>query len=537
MTRSALDTRNWIRTLAILGLASAALAAPVPREFPVRARLRDNGQNPVTSPIAVTMRLFSVPESGSPMAVETDTVSPDAAGFFSTVFGDEADLAPVDLGQALWLELEVAGAFGLQSPRIPLRAAPHAVAVVEADVTRTLAPIGPLDLGGFPITGAGPPGFDDALATRGHVDLGVSGLPAGPTGPQGPAGPAGPVGPTGPVGPPGGTGPVGPTGPQGLQGLQGPVGPTGPQGPLGPAGPAGPPGPIGPTGPVGPTGPTGPIGPTGPLGPTGPIGPAQEQVVLVPADGTDLANGTALLAKIAEVSGLASSSTPYLVVLGPGVFDLGSAKMTIPSDVRVVGHGPVATCLRSTPVDPARIEVGAGSELAGLRVEIDPSSYFGGGTALIGLDSGASLDEVEVYLEDPTSSNTHVMIGDPQLTQATGDVHLRNVRCEANSTSGETGCVQFSSNATVRIRNSDLRVTGGLIGTSLRASGLVFVDGSTVSGSDGGVELGGASADVRMTGGRLGGGVVTSGSGTAACYGVSDLTSDGQGNASTCPSP
>jgi hypothetical protein len=78
----------------------------------------------------------------------------------------------------------------------------------------------------------------------------------------------------GPAGPTGATGATGPTGPTGPAGIAGPTGDTGPTGPIGVTGATGAQGPAGATGAAGNTGATGVTGANGATGATGATGPA-----------------------------------------------------------------------------------------------------------------------------------------------------------------------------------------------------------------------------------------------------------------------
>lgn len=105
---------------------------------------------------------------------------------------------------------------------------------------------------------------------------------------------------------------------------------------------------TGPQGPKGDQGNAGPAGPQGERGPRGEAGPAGGfpfvSVIPVPASGTPTANGAALLAAAAANQG-------KTLVLDQGTYDLGSARVTLPTGTTLAGQGPARTILRQTAVN------------------------------------------------------------------------------------------------------------------------------------------------------------------------------------------
>lgn len=158
--------------LMILGyalVASGSLRAQIPREFMVQGRLLQAGGAPYQGAELVTLRLYTLEESGSAFAVETDPVVFDAQGVFSTRFGDTAVLDPADFGQALWIGVTVdeAGGGTEHAPRIPIHAAPYALRAVAAE---TLEVTTDISLGGFTLTNLRDPISDQEVATKFYVD-------------------------------------------------------------------------------------------------------------------------------------------------------------------------------------------------------------------------------------------------------------------------------------------------------------------------------------------------------------------------------
>src|SRR5690348_7050254 len=151
----------------------------------------------------------------------------------------------------------------------------------------------------------------------------------------------------------------------------GPIGPAGPQGPKGDPGATGAAGPMGPAGlpgPAGPQGSPGPAGSTGPVGPQGPQGVAYARTVVVSPVGTEVQNGWALGNTLAGITA-ASASTPYLLKIEPGVYDLNGAYLPMKPWVDVEGSGMNTTIITTSIVGVPATLFGAvnGADHAELR--------------------------------------------------------------------------------------------------------------------------------------------------------------------------
>jgi len=164
-----------------------------------------------------------------------------------------------------------------------------------------------------------------------------------------------------------------------IPGPQGPKGEPGLVGPQGEQGPAGPPGPVGPAGVDGAPGPSGPQGPPGPSPDMsayytsaevdallntqitmlldqinvlttrvdaleaggGPV--PQGTTIVVALDGTgDYTNPVDAMNVIAD----ASPTTPYTILIRPGVYDIGTSTLQMKSYVTVVGSGQQNTTIK-----------------------------------------------------------------------------------------------------------------------------------------------------------------------------------------------
>lgn len=151
------------------------------------------------------------------------------------------------------------------------------------------------------------------------------------------------------VGSPGGAGPAGPAGPQGERGPAGETGPAGPQGDPGrdgAAGLAGAKGDLGPQGEKGAPGATGATGLTGPQGPAGPTGLNFARTIVVAPGDTPQAGGLNLRAAIERAAAAASQSTPQLIKLEPGLYDLATFTATLPAYTDLEGSGAANSIVR-----------------------------------------------------------------------------------------------------------------------------------------------------------------------------------------------
>jgi hypothetical protein len=170
------------------------------------------------------------------------------------------------------------------------------------------------------------------------------------------------VGTPGPVGP---QGPVGATGAAGATGATGATGAIGPQGPKGDAGATGAPGQQGVQGVAGVDGAAGPQGPKGDTGPQG-LAARYANVVIVAKSGGDFTDPIAAMDSITD----ASDANPYLIKIMPGVYDLGSATMSLKSFVAVEGSGESVTKIKGTgPSGVVSAAYASGSELRNIYIE------------------------------------------------------------------------------------------------------------------------------------------------------------------------
>ncbi|MEO8133995.1 MAG: hypothetical protein ABI831_08470 [Betaproteobacteria bacterium] len=126
--------RSW-KPMAMLVLVSmfcsaGTAEAQVPHKISYQGVLTDSGGTPITAPLMIAFRLYSVPFGGAALYTETQSVSV-SNGQFAVLIGSVAALTlpfdvPYFLGTTVGSELEMA-------PRQPLGAAPYAIRSATAE--------------------------------------------------------------------------------------------------------------------------------------------------------------------------------------------------------------------------------------------------------------------------------------------------------------------------------------------------------------------------------------------------------------------
>ena len=111
--------------IGILLLTSSSLLFGVPPEITFQGRLLSNG-SPVTAPTSVTFEIFENPSGGSVLWTDTQSITPDSEGIYTTTLGSESSPIPTSY-DTLWLEMTVAGT--ILSPRRQLTSAPFSLNV------------------------------------------------------------------------------------------------------------------------------------------------------------------------------------------------------------------------------------------------------------------------------------------------------------------------------------------------------------------------------------------------------------------------
>lgn len=189
------------------------------------------------------------------------------------------------------------------------------------------------------------------------------------------------------------------------------------------------------------------------------------RTVLVSPVGTPTQNGAALVAAVATL-GSASASNPYLVRIEPGIYDLGSQFLNLPSSVDVEGSGAGVTKLLSAAAPV--IVLGTASELRHITVEstaglairtsgrvLHVVAKASGGSSNTGIEAqpAESIIHSTVIVSGPGVVNRGVQIG--------GSIVLTNVTVETSGASSTNVAVDFIGTGAPRFTNLNARVVGG----------------------------------------------------------------------------
>lgn len=122
-------------------VASATDAIAIPRMLSYQGKLTDNSGIPVPdSSYSVTFQLFNVPNGGSALWNETQTVSP-RAGLFSCLLGSTTPIASVPDAGNLYLEMQV-NPNPAMTPRVHIVSAAYAYKADTAGYAGAAAPSG-----------------------------------------------------------------------------------------------------------------------------------------------------------------------------------------------------------------------------------------------------------------------------------------------------------------------------------------------------------------------------------------------------------
>ena len=287
------------------------------------------------------------------------------------------------------------------------------------------------------------------------------------------------------------------------------------------------------TGPRGPRGRRGATGPTGTAGISGPVGPAGASflrtIVVSPSGASPAADGAVLGAAVASI-GQASATNPWLVWVEPGVYDLGTAALSLPPHVDLQGSGQDVTTIRGA--GPHLLAAGSGSEIRSLTV-VDAAN----GASALAIDTHGGLHDVSVSATALTAA-TAVLADAPAAAlidvtalATTTDVASVAVAIDARDGAARldggsyTATDSFSSGEAVALlaeagaslNDVTLAASGGSAAfpADLVGSGVVVtVQDSTLSGTGGFAVAAGDTLDV---GGSGVPGIVTNVFGTANC--------------------
>jgi hypothetical protein len=291
----------------------------------------------------------------------------------------------------------------------------------------------------------------------------------------------------------------------------------------------GPRGPRGPRGFAGATGPPGPPGPSGAPGASGSAGAGFLRTIVVsPVGANASANGTALLAALAAITG-AGAANPYLVWIEPGVYDLGSSSLLIPSHVDVQGSGQDVTTIESEgevavlagPYTELRELTVADANALGSAEAIDTSGGLhdvtataSGTSAATGvLAQGPTMGIVDVTAQASASATSSFVQGIETLDSA--QIEGGSFTATEDAAAGQAAALFAESPAT--LHGVSLRASGGANPYAVDIvadSAAVAVADSTLVAA-GGFYVG-AGDTLGVAGSQIPG-VAISGAGTAVC--------------------
>ncbi len=133
------------------------------------------------------------------------------------------------------------------------------------------------------------------------------------------------------------------------------------------------------------------------------------------------ASATALVAAVASIptsgTDAPSWSNPWLVKIGPGVYDLGSSSLAIPDYVAVEGAGRGVTVIQSTGSDVSGSATVTASSLLELRdLSIKNTGAAAYATALMISGNGAMVRRVDMTVQSASSSSRGIYLIGSGLT-------------------------------------------------------------------------------------------------------------------------
>jgi hypothetical protein len=274
------------------------------------------------------------------------------------------------------------------------------------------------------------------------------------------------------------------------------------------------------------------------------------RVVIVSPGATAVDSGVALLDALAAIVD-ASDSNPYLLMLEPGVYDLGAATLAMKSWVSVVGSGPRVTRLTSSvgSFGGGTVNVASDSRLSQLTVDNTSNSTYGVGI-YASASAPAEITDVTVRLTASANNAFGISQGGGALAiercaievngnfahgiaSQNGTATIRDSTVNVTGTAGISWALWTNGGigaANIQVFNSVLKAPGGIrVGSSVDPA-VVAVHHSVIDATGSMVLLAHASTTLRVAGSQLTGTVTNTGGGTYACFGSYTATM-----ASACP--
>ena len=119
------------------GSVSAIAPGAVPRLIKFSGVVHELSSKPSSGSVSLTFSLYPLPEGGSPLWVESQSVSIDSLGGYTVLLGANSPGGlPLDLftsGSALWLGVQPQGSGIGEESRVLLVAVPYALKAADAD--------------------------------------------------------------------------------------------------------------------------------------------------------------------------------------------------------------------------------------------------------------------------------------------------------------------------------------------------------------------------------------------------------------------
>jgi hypothetical protein len=251
-------------------------------------------------------------------------------------------------------------------------------------------------------------------------------------------------------------------------------------------------------------------------------------VVITPNPGNPTANGTALLNNLADITG--GVNNPYLIKLGPGIYDIGTSSLQMKQYVDVEGSGENTTTITGN-IDSYSSGVVLGANNAEIRF-LTVQNIGGGSYAYALFTNG-----LDILLEPSTFKMTHMTASASGGTHNAGVVNASSSPTMTNVTASASGGTEsdgvFNVSASPTMTNVTASGSDGGTNRGVRSitSGTIRINHSVIKGSTNTV-LNGSGTTTYVGNTQLDGGPVSN-SETLTCAGVYD------GNytfyASTCP--
>lgn len=182
-----------------------------------------------------------------------------------------------------------------------------------------------------------------------------------------------------------------------------------------------------------------------------PAGVAGKRTVLVSPQGTATQSGTALLNALTAVTD-ASAAKPYLIVIEPGVYDLGSQVLQMKAYVDIQGSGENVTTVTGT-VSGTYAAVVKGVDNAGMRfLTVENTGGGSEATAICNYHASPRMANVTAVASGGTVDNRAVYnyFSSPSMTDVT-----------AISSGGEENCAVYNDTSAPAMTNVTATASGG----------------------------------------------------------------------------